>query len=245
MNLQNSNSNSFLKIGIGLCYYEDLDGIKRLYDSLYKTETKIDIIIAVDGRYKQFTSILDDSSNILSSEDIHYYLISNSRYVTIDYTNWNENPTEIEKRNKYLEYSKKDVNGIFDLDFLIVIDTDEFIEGNWSEFYQNLIRLKEKIKDFDSKTMYLHDIRMIDKGFDGYPDNYIPRPRIFYQPFNIEYVNSHYTWQNRLTKERLGFSRYVVEGIKIIHDQSHRSLEYEQNMKEYQKLHFDVEKFYV
>jgi len=233
------------KIGLGLCYYEDLEGIKRLYDSLFKVNAKIDLILAIDGRYKQFTSILDDSTNILSSNEVHSYLISNPRYLTINYTNWKTNPTEIEKRNKYLEYSKKQVNGICDLDFLIIIDTDEYLEGNWQQFYDGLSELRKKIDSFDSDKKYLHDITMIDREYDGYPDQEIDRPRIFYQPYNMQYVNSHYSWQHRDTKEKLGFSRHIVKGLKIIHDNDHRSLEYEQNMKEYQKLHFEVEKFII
>jgi len=240
------------KIGLGLCYYEDLEGIKRLYDSLYKINAKIDLILAIDGRYKQFTSVLDDSTNILSSCDVHSYLISNPRFVTINYTNWKDNPTEIQKRNKYLEYCKKEVNGIVDLDFLIIIDTDEYFEGDWQQFYENVSKLKQEIDDPDNEfytrnpgIKFIHHMKMYDKEYDAIDKN-VNRPRLFYKPYNLEYIGCHYTWQNRITKQRERYGPYMkVDGLTIVHDSSHRPIEYEQTMREYQRIQPDLEQFYL
>ncbi len=224
-----------LKIVLGLCYYEDLQGIKRLYDSLYKVDAKLQLIIAVDGKYKSF----DDSNTILSSREIHDYLISNVRYLTVNFTAWEDNPTELQKRNKYLELCDDDI------DFLIVIDTDEYFAGDWKTFVSNLEQLKARIEkgNIHEQMRNLHFIRCEDCYYPiTSSSRYANRPRIFYQPSKIRYYGCHYTWIHKENKQALIYTEEsAVAGITIMHDSSYRPTTYEENMSKYQTVQRTIE----
>jgi len=209
-----------MKIALGLCYYEDLQGIKRLFESLEKTNANPYRIFAIDGKYKQFS----ETENILSSQEVHEYLEQFPKVV--NFTDWKTFPTEIEKRNKYLELAD-------DIDFLIVVDSDEYFEGDWSIFEENLENLKEKMikENWHEQMRNLHFIAMQDA-----PSTRISnRPRLLFQPSKIRYFGCHYTWIHIDTKATCIYTDHpAIDGIQIIHDASQRSKEYEENMNRYQ-----------
>jgi hypothetical protein len=99
----------------------------------------IDLIIAIDGKFKQF-------------KDDHDVSMDNSRKVVESFPNaiyyCYPNLSEIEKRNKYLE-----IAGSRDIDFLLVIDSDEYAAIDTKEFSENLSKIKEykKSSNGDSK----------------------------------------------------------------------------------------------
>ncbi|TVM01114.1 MAG: hypothetical protein CV087_11320 [Candidatus Brocadia sp. WS118] len=206
-----------MKLGFGICYYEDLAGLKRLFSTIPKEYIKI----AIDGKYKQFA---EQEKNIKSSIGCHYFLEQQEN--TIHFWSWPDYPTEIEKRNKYLELAD-------DLDFLIVVDSDEYFVGDWSIFEENLEKLKERIykENVHHQMRNLHFIAMQDA-----PSTRISnRPRIIYQPSKIRYFGCHYTWIHVDTKDSCIYTDDpAIAGIQIIHDATQRSKEYEENMHRYQ-----------
>ncbi len=215
-----------MKIALGLCYYEDLQGIKRLFDSLEKTNASPYRIFAIDGKYKQFS----ETENMLSSSEVHKYLEQFPKVV--NYTEWKTFPTEIEKRNKYLELCQDDI------DFLIVVDSDEYLQGDWDLFVTNLEKLKEPLLTHnDPQTRHIHYMKMEDCHYPQTSSlRYANRPRLFYKPNEIQYDGCHYTWSHRATGLPLQYPKTdVISGIEIVHDNTHRPKEYEQNMTEYQK----------
>jgi len=210
-----------MKIALGLCYYEDLQGIKRLFDSLEKTNASPYRIFAIDGKYKQFS----ETENMLSSSEVHKYLEQFPKVV--NYTEWKTFPTEIEKRNKYLELCQDDI------DFLIVVDSDEYLQGDWDLFVTNLEKLKERIYK-ENRHMQMRNLHFV--AMQDAPSTRISnRPRIIYQPSKIRYFGCHYTWIHVDTKDSCIYTDDpAVAGIQIIHDASQRSKEYEENMNRYQ-----------
>lgn len=211
-----------LKIALGVCYYEDFEGIRRLFDSLKKTNAQLEKIFFIDGKYRQFNT---EDQNILSSIKIYKFLEKQKN--TVNFWNWPTFPTEIEKRNKYLELCTDDI------DFLIVIDTDEYIQGDWSLFTSSLEKLKENIykENWHEQMRNLHFIAMQDLPATRISN----RPRLFYQPSLVRYHGCHYTWIHTQTKKPLIYTEApAIEGIMIIHDATLRNKEYEQNMHLYQ-----------
>jgi len=187
-----------MKIALGLCYYEDLQGIQRLFDSLEKTNANVYRIFAIDGKYKQFS----DSPSFLSSPKVHHYLEQFPKVV--NYTEWTTFPTEIEKRNKYLELCNDDI------DFLIVVDSDEYFTGDWDLFVTNLEKLKERIykENVHLQMRNLHFIAM--------------------QTDHVYYIN----------RQRYGILAVITPGFTQtqktpVYTQTIRQ-EYEENMHRYQ-----------
>ncbi len=89
-----------------IVFFDDEKGLQRCLSSI---QAYIDLIIMIDGKFKQF-------------EYDHDLSMDNSRRVVGSFPNavyyCYPNLTEIEKRNKYFE-----IAGSIDIDFLLVIDS--------------------------------------------------------------------------------------------------------------------------
>ncbi len=95
-----------------IVFYNDMPLLKDCIDSLY---SKVDKIIAVDGRYKDFPVVDKDYSTDGSLE----YLKDLDKIKLVITSNL----TEVEKRNKYLE-------PLNDGDIVLNLDADEVLKGN-------------------------------------------------------------------------------------------------------------------
>jgi hypothetical protein len=104
------------RIAAGIVSFDDERGLRRCMNSIHEF---VDLMIVIDGKFKYF-------------EDDHDISIDNSRDVVESFSNsaysCYPNLTEIEKRNKYLEFA-----GDKNIDFLLVIDSDEFAVVNEEE----------------------------------------------------------------------------------------------------------------
>src|SRR5918992_3610006 len=110
----------------GIVFFDDEKGLQRCLSSI---QSFVDLIITIDGKFKYF-------------EDDHDLSIDNSRKIVESFPNaiyyCYPNLTEIDKRNKYLE-----IAGTKEIDFLLVIDSDEHAVIDMNEFSKNLFRIKE------------------------------------------------------------------------------------------------------
>ena len=105
-----------MKIGVGLIFYNDVESLKKCIPSL-----KVDKIYAIDGRFKNF-----DSPQPLSDDGSRQYLKSFKNVKLIDAPDLEQ----VDKRNIYLKECQEE--------FLIVIDSDEWVEGDWSLFRKEI-----------------------------------------------------------------------------------------------------------
>ena len=114
-----------MTVAAGIVFFDDEKGLRRCLRSI---QSYVDLIIAIDGKFKYF-------------EDDHDLSIDNSRKVIESFPNANyycyPNLTEIDKRNKYLE-----IAGINEMDFLLVIDSDEYAVIDMNGFINNLLKIK-------------------------------------------------------------------------------------------------------
>lgn len=213
--------------------------------------------LSLDNMIQQHSTTTTTLSNPKIGEllalypSIHWIEPASLRRTTIiNYTNWSEPPTEIQKRNKYLEYSNKEMNGLWNLDFLIVLDSDEFIDSdsnqtNWSQFYSNLQTLKEELDSqplqyFPYNDKHCHRLRFYDSKYEGV-DKEVNRPRLLYQPWKLRYRNRHYTLYTIIEEKEQNYSGRIVEGLKIVHNDNHRPDQYREATWLYQSILFQQE----
>src|SRR5918995_2554859 len=96
--------NRSLTAAAGIVFFNNEKGLQRCLNSI---QSFVDLIIAIDGKFKYF-------------EDDHDLSIDNSRKIVESFSNAEyycyPDLTEIDKRNKYLE-----IAGTEGIDFLLVI----------------------------------------------------------------------------------------------------------------------------
>jgi len=210
----------------GVVFFDDKKGLEmsEFYTNILK------FIIAIDGRFKHF-------------EDDHDFSIDNSRKVVESFPNANyycyPNLTEIDKRNKYLE-----IAGINEIDFLLVIDSDEYAVIDMNEFINNLAKIKNcktsalgESKREDTPDVY--GIKIFEKHYekpDFIRERYIER--IFYKPSKLRYqfihcnlVDIDHPSRNFTTRKYTS----EINGITLYNDDDLRSNHYLQKSIQYQR----------
>lgn len=136
-----SKRNMGRKIAAGVCFYNDKLSLRRCLESLQKDN--VDLVFCVDGRFKQFgekgkyPDLSDDGSREL--------VLTYDNTILIDMPDsW-----ETQKRQAYLKACHD-----FDIDYLLIIDSDEYIlydpydpnQGtNWDKFIEKMIQTCESI----------------------------------------------------------------------------------------------------
>ena len=210
----------------GIVFFDDEKGLQRCLNSI---RSFVDLIIAIDGKFKHF-------------KDDHDLSIDNSRKVVESFPNavyyCYPNLTEIDKRNKYLE-----IAGIKEIDFLLVIDSDEYAVIDMNEFSENLAKIKEyktsasansKTKD----TPDVYGIKIFEKHIekpDFIRERYIER--IFYKPAKLRYHLIHCNLIDVDDPIRNFTSRKYtseIHGITLYNDDDLRSNHYLQRSIRYQ-----------
>ena len=219
-------NNKTMTIAAGIVFFDDEKGLHRCLSSI---QSYVDLIIAIDGKFKYF-------------DDDHDLSIDNSRKVVESFSNavyyCYPNLTEIDKRNKYLE-----IAGNQGIDFLLVIDSDEYAVINISEFSRNLAKIKEyktgapvdgKIRDIPD----VYGIKIFEKHFekpDFIRERYIER--IFYKPAKLRYHMIHCNLVDLDDPTRNFTSRKYtseINGITLYNDDDLRSNHYLQRSIQYQ-----------
>jgi hypothetical protein len=220
-------NNKIVTIAAGIVFFDDEKGLQRCLSSI---QSYVDLIIAIDGKFKYF-------------EDDHDISIDNSREVVESFPTANyycyPNLTEIDKRNKYLE-----IAGNKGVDFLLVIDSDEYAVIDMNEFINNLAKIKnyktsaignDKLTD----TPDVYGIKILEKHFEN-PDFIRERyiERIFYKPSKLRYqfihcnlVDIDHLSRNFTTRKYTS----EISGITLYNDDDLRSNHYLQKSIQYQR----------
>jgi hypothetical protein len=220
-------NNKIVTIAAGIVFFDDEKGLQRC---LHSIQSYVDLIIAIDGKFKYF-------------EDDHNTSIDNSRKVVESFPNavyyCYPNLTEIDKRNKYLE-----IAGIKEMDFLLVIDSDEFVVIDRDEFSKSLTQIKEyktgdPVGGETKDTPDVYGIKIFEKHFekpDFIRERYIER--IFYNPSKLRYqfihcnlVDVDHPSRNFTTRKYTS----EINGITLYNDDDLRSRHYLQRSIQYQR----------
>lgn len=216
-----------MTIAAGIVFFDDEKGLQRCLSSI---QSHVDLIIAIDGKFKHF-------------EEEHDLSIDNSRKVVESFPNaiyrCYPNLTEIDKRNKYLE-----IAGTKGIDFLLVIDSDEYAVIDINELSKNLAKIKENKTgipaDYNTRdTPDVYGIKIFEKHFekpDCIRERYIER--IFYKPAKLRYhlIHCNLVDVNDLTRNFTS-RKYTSEinGITLYNDDDLRSNHYLQRSIQYQR----------
>jgi hypothetical protein len=217
-------------IAAGIIFFDDEKGLQRCLSSI---QAYVDLIIAIDGKFQHF-------------EDDHDISIDNSRKVVESFHNaiyyCYPNLTEIDKRNKYLE-----IAGTKEIDFLLVIDSDEYAAIDINELSKNLANIKEyktgaAVDDDKTKdTPDVYGIKIFEKHFekpDFIRERYIER--IFYKPAKLRYHLIHCNLVDvddptrnfttrKYTSEINGITLYNDDNLRTNH-YLQRSIQYQSNL---------------
>lgn len=223
-----------MKIGIGLSFYQDYSSLERMFNSL--RPYPIDLIIAVDGKYREWPDpTAPGLSNCKKFLNIFRPGILPFRYFGV------EGLTQIEKRNLYFDYCNKE-----NIDLLLVMDSDEFIVHDKTDWHLFIKDVEQKIKNTPSqKQSYGITAQGFDiQGNSTKMDGSISYPlKLFYKPSTLEYYGNHYTIRNKHTKLLQSYnSSMICEHIMIGHDHALRDPDYLEQNHEYQQLQMQYEK---
>lgn len=221
-----------MKVGAGIVFFEDARGLGRCLKSICPV---VDIIIAIDGRFRDFEEIHDTSKDG-SREVVESF--QNAKYYNFP------NLTEIEKRNKYLELAQE-----HNLDFLIVIDSDEYAVIDEDVFKTNLQAILVQKKYDESicgSVPEVYGIKMYDEQFEK--QNYIVErynERLLYKPGKLRYHQIHSNLIDICdTNRNFTTAKYtsIVDGITLYNDDRLRTPEYIKKSIQYQTLLFSAER---
>jgi hypothetical protein len=219
-------NNQIVTTAAGIVFFDDEKGLQRCLSSI---QSYVDLIIAIDGKFKHF-------------DDDHDLSIDNSRKVVESFPNAiyysYPNLTEIDKRNKYLE-----IAGTKEIDFLLVIDSDEYAIIDANEFSKNLAKIKEyktgaPINDKMKDTPDVYGIKIFEKHFekpDFIRERYIER--IFYKPAKLIYHLIHCNLVDVDDPSRNFTTRKYsseINGITLYNDDDLRNNHYLQRSIQYQ-----------
>ena len=166
-----------LSLAIGIIFYQDAAGLKRLVESLETLDPYVSSIYAVDGKFVGPGSAEDPelSNDLGDFNNIKLKIISLP------------NKEEWYKRQAYLEECYNDRP-----DFLLVLDSDEYLYvDDINEFEKSLLLIKQ----LDNPLYIYHnvyDVHFIDKVEQM--EN--TKPRLWFRPNQMEYTKD-LTFRNK------------------------------------------------
>lgn len=192
-----------MKIAVELLFFQDVKNLERLLPTI---TDYVDVIFAIDGRTwtdkKYFDISTDGSRELLLSYD-NTVLISRHGY-------------EYQKRQYVCNLCR-----LYDFPNLIIMDSDEYVIGNWDNFkenWQNAIT-----NDVNNYGLYKAQIQRLDSPHEPI---YNWQPVLWQQPWQFMYQNRHdYFRRNNEASTYYIRSYQNVEGIKLNHDHSLRTSE--------------------
>jgi hypothetical protein len=220
------------RIAAGIISFDDEKGLQRCMNSIHEY---VDLMIVIDGKFRYF-------------EDDHEISSDNSRDVVESFSNsaycCYPNLTEIEKRNKCLEFA-----GDKNMDFLLVIDSDEFAVVNEVDFLFNLDKLRNsKInsgrRDGDNPDVY--GVKIFEKHFEK--PNFIREryiERMFYKPGKLRYQSIHCNLvdiDNLSRNFTTGKYSSELHGITLYNDDDLRTNHYLEKSVQYQSILLEGER---
>lgn len=195
---------------IACSVFNDKDSFKRHLSSLPKSDDVLHVV--VDGRYKGF-----NYPSELSNDGTRELALSNPHTMLIDAPNL----SEIEKRQIYFNMVSKG-------DVLIVVDSDEYLEGDWDGFCSELEEYNKLVMDNHPLCIGIYVFNPLHNGWDR-------RPRIWFNAFNVKMGPRHYEYTNSINKQPITFN-YWVKLLKANHNYKYRYESYNVLREEYQNM---------
>jgi len=206
-------------LAVGIIFYQDAAGLKRLVESLEPIDHLITSIYAIDGRFigPDFGSAQDpDLSNL--------QLVDNNKLKIISCA-----ASEWQKRQRYLDECYNDRP-----EFLLIIDTDEYLNIESIEVFEEHLT---QIKDMASPQYIYHNVYDVD-FIDKYESIINTKPRLWFRPYQMKYISSLKFCNKQYTHYHTGpdnqmYAMGLIKGISIVHNKNLRSKEHEVKNNEY------------
>lgn len=193
-----------MSFGVELLFFNDINSLKR---SIPTYIDFVDHIIAIDGRHTT-----DKEYKILSDDGSREYLKSIDKVTLINMFDY-----EAKKRIRVKEMCK-DLN----IENLLIIDSDEYVRGDWNEFLLNYDKIIKA--DKDNINLYKIEVQRYD-----YLEGFFPLPILFRSPWEFTYYKYKHSIPIQKKYQHLdniyapiSYNR-VVKGIQIMHDHSLRN----------------------
>jgi len=199
------------EIAAGIIFFNDAASLKRCLPTL----SGFDTVFCIDGKFDTF-----DYPSILSNDGSREVVKSFNNTILIDAPNLKE----FQKRNRYFELCAE-----HHFDYLLLVDADEWIEGDFDLFKKTWIERSLK----DGKHLRRLPVQDADK-----PSWFQYMPIVFYRPGELEYRGTHWTIARRGAKTgdweagtRIGF----CDGIRKMHEHQLRNQDYMRRRDEFQQ----------
>lgn len=215
-----------MRVAAGISFFDSIKELPRCLgspDDSHALCNNVDYLIGINGRYDGF----DADHNYAEDGSEEFFKKYRNAY-TARYHGYQAN-----KRQCYL-----DIAGELKCDFLIVIDTDEYIHPqykNWPQFYYNLCRASTKAK-FDYRLFWMKIYFPKDwiKAHNLFKRNQFGNSvRIHKNPGNQRYcLHSHFQFCHKcitdemlLTDQATKLIPYhrVIDGVRLATDSMLRS----------------------
>jgi hypothetical protein len=177
-----------VKTALGISFFDSVKEIPRCLGPLHK---RFDYVIAIDGRYSNFEADHDYSI------DGSYEMIAKLPNAVMDYCS----AFQPYKRQRYL-----DIAGELKVDYLVVIDTDEYVHpiySDWPLFWKNLEKTATKYPDYQLFKIKIWISKEWDKAHNIARTNvWKPYVRIHKNPGEQRYcMDYHYFWCHKDTTD--------------------------------------------
>lgn len=178
-------------IGIGYCYFNDVESIKRGVPTFIDN---VDYVFAIDGRFSLRDGpdySIDGSTEFLEK----YSNVIIERFVGMEH----------DKRQKYIDLAVK-----YNVDVLIIIDSDEYVsDANWLEFKQNLIDILDSPDNIHGVNFFT------DNNITQYPRVWIRPHQIRYWNAHCLFeVNGNVIRSPKNLKPVLGITLMMDDGLR-------------------------------
>ena len=212
--------NDKIKLGVGLCFYKDLESLKRLMPTI---APHVDYIFAIDGRFSLLEG--DDYSE---QETINYV----KSFPNVIYDSFIG--MEHDKRQRYVNLAAQ-----HGCDFLLITDSDEFVLPNadWSLFKENAVKTS---KAYPGENFFA--VAMLYTPPDYEPAEYTSIPKLWARPQECAYYKCHCFFTSQgYNIVRSSSLTPRVEGIKMAWSDDLRSTEYLKAVCAYQGRMLDYE----
>lgn len=191
-----------MRLAAGTIFFNDAKGLERTLSSL----KDFDEIICVDGRFHDYPDSDDLSTD--GSRDIVRAFPNARLYDAPDLP-------EPKKRDVYLENCTSDA--------LLMIDTDEWLEGDVAKFKENIVNRKPADQLF-------YQIKWWSEATGGYST----APRLYINPKELRHGALHCSFMLNGRDFRLHARTHnIIEGIEIRSDPKLRSADRIERSRQY------------
>ncbi|MHA1961702.1 MAG: glycosyltransferase family A protein [Candidatus Thorarchaeota archaeon] len=210
----------------GVIFFDDKKSLGRCLDSIHE---HVDYLICVDGRFAEF-----EAPNNLSTDGSRETVCSYPNSILVDFGG----RRQPEKRNKYLQLAAE-----LGVDTLLVVDSDQYVEGDFLEFKENALKAIEKAGD--GPCLFSVRIRNEKEGFSYTFDS----QRVYFRPqfLRMHPVCHYYLYDTthnpplliRTTKiprgDTVNHHSPTIEGIELRQNDTLRDEEWRIRMFNHQK----------